>query len=167
MTRGFLGRLFIAVEPAALAALFAFFAVLLLRKPEHADYRWIAAIVAVGAITFIIYAIVLMIAPARALLETWKPIFIVDGYLRTRGRDDFSTEGSNGYVAVLDPTHRVVCEWSTVGQGDLPFDEHPAYLEFSEYGGVHSIDGRPTGVLPEKFPPLGIGGNRPPRLPKM
>jgi hypothetical protein len=39
----------------------------------------------------------------------------------------------------------------------------PAMLEFSEYGGIHAIDGRQTGVLPDDFPVLGIGSNRPPR----
>jgi len=157
--RGFFGRLIIAVEPGAIAILFSIVAVLLMRNPEHLP---IAGIVGIGAICFSLYAIFLMIEPFRALRETRKPIFVVDGYLRTRGRDDLSAQGTNGYVAVLLDDRRVACEWPTTGHADLPYAIQPAYLEFSEYGGVHSVDGRETGVVPQPFPAFGIGANRPP-----
>jgi hypothetical protein len=163
VTRGFLGRLVVAVEPALLALLFAAFAMLLAHGNNRDHRLFLAPLFALGAAAFTVYAIAIMVRPIRALLETSKPIFVVDGFLRTRGRDDFSETGSNGYVAVLLPDHRVACEWPTVGEGDLPMAMHPAYVEFSEYGGVHVIDGRSTGVLPDNFPAFGIGGNRPPR----
>lgn len=163
--RGMLGRATIAVEPAALAVLFAFFAVALVRsvnKEGVHEHSIFGLVFAIGAATFALYAIVLMIEPIRAMRETLKPIFIVDGYLRMRGRDDFSERGCNGYVAVLLEDKRVACEWPTKGEGDLPSVLRPALLEFSEYGGIHAVDGQPTGVLPNDFPVLGVGGNRPP-----
>jgi hypothetical protein len=33
----------------------------------------------------------------------------------------------------------------------------PAVVEFTRYGGIHRIDGRSTGLLPETFPTMGIG----------
>mgnify|MGYP001351686668 CR=1 FL=1 len=162
VARGLFGRLALAAEPAALAVLFAAFAVLLALGHNKFHRDLLSPIFALGAATFAIYTIAIMIRPIKALLETRQPIFIVDGYVRTRGRDDFSEYGSNGYVAVLLSDRRVAGEWPIVGQGDMPASVHPAYLEFSEFGGIHAIDGRPTGVLPLDFPALGIGGNRPP-----
>jgi hypothetical protein len=164
--RGMLGRLTIAVEPALIAVLFAWFGYWIAThgRSDATHNDWIFSIIFLpGAAAFAIYAVVLMIQPVRALRETFEPIFVVDGYLRTRGRDDFSAHGSNGYVAVLTEERRVACEWVTRGEGDLPFAVRPAMLEFSEYGGIHAIDGRQTGVLPDDFPVLGIGSNRPPR----
>jgi hypothetical protein len=164
--RGMLGRLTIAVEPALIAVLFAWFGYWIAThgRSDATHNDWIFSIIFLpGAAAFAIYAVVLMIQPVRALRETFEPIFVVDGYLRTRGRDDFSAHGSNGYIAVLTEQRRVACEWVTCGEGDLPFAVRPAMLEFSEYGGIHAIDGRQTGVLPDDFPVLGIGSNRPPR----
>jgi len=162
VTRGMLGRLIIAVEPAAIAVLFAAFAIALALGPNRFHRDLLSPIFALGAVAFVIYAVAIMVRPVKALLQTRQPIFIVDGYVRTRGRDDFSDYGCNGYVAVLLSDERVACEWPTAGQGDLPMATHPAYLEFSEFGGIHAIDGRPTGVLPGDFPAFGVGGNRPP-----
>jgi hypothetical protein len=165
--RGLFGRLAIAVEPAIIALLFAAFTEGMLRlardgNPDHAGLQLMAPIFGLGALTFAIYAICMMRAPIRALRETYQPIFVVDGYLRTRGRDDFSERGFNGYIAVLLEDRRVACEWPTVGAGDLCAAESPALLEFSEHGGIHSIDGRATGVLPADFRNIGIRTNRPP-----
>lgn len=165
IARGLTGRFAIAVEPAVLALLFGFFTQGLIRRasggnPDHAGLVLLAPIFALGAAAFAVYAVVLLLKPIRALRETYQPIFVVDGYLRTRGRDDFSPRGFNGYVAVLLENRQIACEWPTVGQGDLPSSEASAMLEFSEYGGVHSIDGRRTGVLPEKFPNIGVGATR-------
>jgi len=33
----------------------------------------------------------------------------------------------------------------------------PAHVEFSEYGGIHKVDGKSTGVLPDEIPTLAIG----------
>lgn len=164
--RGMFGRLTIAVEPAIIAVLFAAIgSYLALHGRSDATHNdWIFSIVFLpGAAAFAIYAVVLMLEPIRALRETSQPIFIVDGYLRTRGCDDFSTAGTNGFVAVLTDDRRVACEWPTIGEGTLRYEVSPAQIEFSEYGGIHAIDGRPTGVLPENFPPLGVGANQKPR----
>jgi hypothetical protein len=158
--RGLFGRLAIAVEPAIISLIFACFGVWLAfhgrRDAAHDD--WVFSIVFLpGAAAFALYAVVLMIEPIRAIRQTAQPIFIVDGYVRTRGRDDFSEAGSNGFVAVLTHDRRVACEWSTRGQGDLLFAVRSAQVEFSEYGGILTIDGVPTGILPADFPPLGVG----------
>ena len=165
--RGMFGRLTIAVEPAAIAVLFAWFGYWIAAhgRADATHDDWIFSLIFLpGAAAFAIYAVVLMAAPIRALRETHEPIFIVDGYLRTRGRDDFSLTGFNGYVAVLTEARQVACEWPTRGEGDLPSAMQPALLEFSEFGGIHAIDGKNTGVLPADFPVLGVGANtKPPR----
>ena len=158
-----LGRFLIAIEPAVIAVVFGWFGYWLgthgRSDATHDD--WIFAIIFLpGALAFAVYAVVLMAGPFRALRETYEPIFVVDGYLRTRGRDDFSLAGSNGYVAVLTEGKHVACEWATRGEGDMPFAVAPAMLEFSEYGGIHAIDGKATGVLPDDFPALGVGLNQ-------
>ena len=164
--RGMFGRLTIAVEPAIIALLFGWFGywIAIHGRSDATHNDWIFSIIFLpGAAVFAIYAVVLMLAPIRALRESYQPIFVVDGYLRTRGRDDFSTAGTNGYVAVLTDQRRIACEWPTHGEGNLPFSVQPAMLEFSEYGGIHAVDGSSTGALPDDFPALGIGANRPPK----
>lgn len=161
--RGLFGRLTIAVEPAIIAVLFAWFGYWIAThgRSDATHNDWIFSIIFwPGAAAFAVYALLLMAAPIRALRETYEPIFVVDGYLRTRGRDDFSASGTNGYVAVLTEERRVACEWSTHGRGELHFALEPAMLEFSEYGGIHAIDGKKTGVLPDDFPVLGVGANK-------
>lgn len=167
VVRGFFGRLAIAIEPAIIAVLFGILTVALLRMAadgteEHAGLQLLAPIFGLGAIAFALYAVFLLRVPLRALRETYEPIFVVDGYIRTRGRDDFSSRGHNGYIAVLLDDGRVAAEWPTMGDGDLTMGETPALLEFSEYGGIHRIDGQPTGVLPSSFRNIGIGTNKPP-----
>ena len=161
--RGLLGRFAIAVEPAAIGVIFGWFAYWIAAhgRNDATHNDWIFSLIFLpGAAAFAAYAVFLMSAPFRALRETWKPVFIVDGYLRTRRPDDLSERGSNGYVAVLTHEYRVACEWPTVGRGELPNDVRPAMLEFSEFGGIHAIDGRRTGILPEDFPVLGVGANQ-------
>jgi hypothetical protein len=77
--------------------------------------------------------------------------------VRYRPPDADSPVDSNGYVAVLTDDGSIACEWATLGEIPLPAHTSPALCEFSEYGGVHSVDGRPTGVLPDTIPKLGIG----------
>jgi hypothetical protein len=165
--RGLLGRVAIAVEPAIIALLFAFLTVGLWRmagdgSAQHAGLQLLAPIFGLGAVAFTLYAIFLLRTPLRALLETYQPIFIVDGFLRTRARDDLSPRGFNGYIAALTEDGRVACEWPTIGDKDLAFVQTPALLEFSEYGGIHRIDGVPTGVLPDTMRNIGVGSNKPP-----
>ncbi|MDQ6766670.1 MAG: hypothetical protein M3Z41_02575 [Candidatus Eremiobacteraeota bacterium] len=168
VARGLFGRMAIAVEPAIISLLFGIFTVGLLRlagdgNEDHAGLQLLAPIFGLGAAAFAIYALLLLRAPLRALRETYQPIFVVDGYIRTRGRDDLSERGSNGYVAVLLDDLRLAYEWPAVGEGDLPLRTDAALLEFSEHGGIHSIDGRSTGVLPVGFCNIGVRSNRPPQ----
>jgi len=82
---------------------------------------------------------------------------VVDGYIRYRRRDERSAEDTNGYVAVLTEDKSIACEWPTLGEIELTDQIRPALCEFSEYGGVHHIDGRSTGVLPAKVATFGVG----------
>ena len=59
--------------------------------------------------------------------------------------------------AVLTEDRRVACEWPALGQIELPNLVRPALCEFSEYGGVHAVDGHLTGVLPARIPTFGVG----------
>jgi hypothetical protein len=166
---GFLGRLSIAIEPILCGIVFAVIALGLFFAPRLSGLRpdghhWvsgdivvIAPVFALGFLACVFWALAVMFAPVRALLHTIRPIYKVDGYIRFRCRDASSEEGSNGYVAVLIEDGTVACEWPTLGEVELPNDTRAAMCEFTEYGGVHRIDGRPTGVLPERIPWLGVG----------
>jgi len=154
---GFAGRLAIAVEPLLCSTVFLALTLALVFN-KNREIIILAPIFALGVVAFAIYAVAVMFAPVRALIHTFRPIFIVDGYIRYRGRDARSDDWSNGYLAVLTDDGSVACEWPTLGEGDVPDHRRPALCEFSEYGGVHRIDGMPTGVLPERIAPLGVGG---------
>jgi hypothetical protein len=153
--RGFLGRLTIAVEPFAVALFFAMLPIgLVLRRQEVA--LLLAPIFGVASVAFLIYAIVLIAPSARALIETFKPIYTVDGYIRYR----ISKDGElTYYVAALDADDTVLGEWPLGewprGMGDR--QSWPVLVEFSPYGGIHKIDGRSTGVLPTEIAPFGVG----------
>ncbi|HKW45484.1 MAG TPA: hypothetical protein VJN22_07490 [Candidatus Eremiobacteraceae bacterium] len=169
VVRGVAGRAVTALEPAAIGCLLLWVAIVLaLRvtvdqgRPIHPDLP-VAVIFAPVALGFFIYAGWLISEPLRALRQTYEPIFILDGYVRTRGRDDFSERGSCGYVAAITPDLRVAGEWPARGPEEYRHVQRPALLEFTEYGGLHAIDGRATGILPADFPAFGVGGNRPPR----
>jgi hypothetical protein len=162
---GFLGRLSIAVEPILCGAFFAAIALGIFAAPRISP-RWvspdivvIAPVFALGFVACLVWALAVMVAPVRALFHTRRPIYIVDGYIRFRRRDTDSEDGTNGYVAVLTEDGTVACEWPTLGEVELPDHTRPALCEFSEYGGVHRIDGRLTGVLPARIPALGVGMN--------
>ena len=164
--RGAAGRFIVACEPAVIALLFGAFTIGLAHlsgAKDHQGYVYLAWIFGLGAASFALYAIGLLVTPIRTLLETRQPIFIVDGYVRTRGPDDRSVAGSSGYIAAILDDGRVACEWTAIGDDMLADQTYPAYVEFSEFGGIHAVDGASTGVLPEDFPPLGIGGAHPPR----
>jgi hypothetical protein len=159
---GFYGRLMIAVEPAVCAALFALLTGGLIRanRPD-APAIVLAPIFGLGVVAFVIYAIVLMVGPTRALVETFGPIFVVDGYVRYRRPDLHSDPCSNGYVAVLNEEQQMLCEWETTGKREPRERTEPALVQFARYGGIISIDGRRTALLPENFPALGIGAEPP------
>ncbi|GAC1546939.1 MAG: hypothetical protein NVS2B17_30710 [Candidatus Velthaea sp.] len=154
---GFLGRLTIAIEPVICASVFLALTLGMVFN-KNKEIIILAPIFALGVIAFAAYAFIVMCAPVRALLHTLGPIYIVDGYVRYRGRDAHSEDECNGYIAVLTEDKRVACEWPTLGFVELAPHVRAAMSEFSEYGGVHKIDGRPTGVLPERIASLGVGG---------
>jgi len=154
--RGFLGRLTIAVEPFAVAAFFALLPIgLLLRQQEIA--LLLAPIFAFAALTFLAYAIALIIPSAHAVLETFSPIYTVDGYIRYRTSSHQAQP--QYYVAVLGADRETLGEWPlrewprSIGKREL----WPVLVEFSRYGGIHKIDGRPTGVLPTEIAAFGVG----------
>ena len=153
--RGFFGRLTIAIEPMIVAIFFALLPIgLLLRRQEIA--LMLAPIFALAAIAFCAYAIALMLPSARAVLETFSSIYTVDGYIRYRAVE---TNPPEYYVAVLNAERETLGEWplrewpQSIGDQVL----WPALVEFSRYGGIHKIDGRPTGVLPTEIAPFGVG----------
>jgi len=159
---GFFGRLSIAIEPVLCGIVFAAITAGVFLAPRFSnrvmpDIIIIAPVFALGVLGCMAWALGVMLAPSRALLHTVRPIYIVDGYLRYRARDADSADNTNGYVAVLTEDRSIACEWPTLGAGDLPNRIRPALCEFSEYGGVHTIDGRPTGVVPLHMPALGVG----------
>ena len=153
--RGFLGRLLIAIEPLAVAIFFAILPIGMLLRHQEATLL-LTPIFAFASLGFLIYAIALMTPSTRALIETFGPIYTVDGYVRY-----FSTTTPHlqHYVAVLTSERRKLGEW--------PLRERPGFtgvreiwpvlVEFSPYGGIHKIDGRPTGVLPAEIAPFGVG----------
>lgn len=155
--QGFLGRLMLAVEPAICGAVFLALTLGMIFSKTNGIIV-LAPIFALGVVAFGFYAFAVMLAPVRALLHTLGPIYIVDGYVRYRGRDDKSDEDSNGYIAVMTDDARIACEWPTLGDVELPELTRASLCEFSEYGGIHTIDGRSTGVLPGRIPSFGVGG---------
>lgn len=163
---GFLGRCCIAIEPVLCATMFLALTIgtLIVRTdPMHPDEHnmvILSPIFGLGTLAFMAYAFAVMLAPTRALLHSYRPIFIVDGYVRYRPPDDASPVDSNGYVAVLTEDGWVACEWPTLGHVPLPSLTSAALTEFTEYGGVHRIDGRSTGVLPETFARFGVSRYR-------
>jgi hypothetical protein len=151
--RGFWGRLSIAIEPLIVAMFFSLLPIaLVLRKQEAA--LLLAPIFGFGAVAFSAYAVVLMLPSTRALFETFGRIYSVDGYVRYRG-----DELGRYHAAVLDAERAVLGEWELSGRPralDVR-DTWPALVEYCSYAGILRIDGRSTGVLPERIPPLGIG----------
>lgn len=153
--RGFLGRLTIAIEPMIVAVFFAVLPVaLLLRRQEVA--LLMAPVFALVAVAFFVFAIVMIAPSAHAVMETFAPIYTVDGYVRYRATE---TSPPQYYVAVLDANRMPLGEWplrqwpASIGQRLM----WPVVVEFSEYGGIHKIDGRSTGVLPTEIAPFGVG----------
>jgi hypothetical protein len=165
---GLFGRVLIAIEPAlcflvfgALTAGLIFFPLPGARLNQHDSAVVLAPIFGLAALAFLAYAVVVLIGPVRALRHTFLPIYIVDGYVRYRKPDRHTEADSNGYIAVLDDARRAVAEWPSLGSATLPESLRPAMIEFSFYGGIHRIDGRSTGALPESIPAMGIGSNVP------
>jgi hypothetical protein len=168
---GLFGRLLIAIEPLICTLVFGALTVGLIFFPlpagasaqQHRDAAVVLSpIFGLAATAFLIYAVAVLVTPVRALLHTFSPSYIVDGYLRYRRPDRHTEADSNGYIAVLNEDRRAIAEWPSVGDYEAPDSLRPAMIEFSVFGGIHRIDGRSTGVLPESLPaPGGIGANLP------
>jgi hypothetical protein len=170
--RGLTGRMSIAIEPLLGLVFFTFLTWGIVYRSQHSpdhDIVKIAWIFAIGAIAFAGYFVAVMIAPLIAYAQTFKPIYIVDGYVRYREPDVRSEIDGTGYVATLFEDRSVACEWECFGDETLPNRTIPALVEFSFYAGIHKIDGRSTGLIPDfELPPLAIGiaprkGPAPPR----
>jgi len=159
--RGLTGRFAIAIEPLLGMIFFTFLTFGIVYRSQHTpdhDIIKISWIFAIGAIAFAGYLFAVLIAPLIAYAQTFKPIYIIDGYVRYREPDDDSEIDSTGYVATLFEDQAVACEWEFYGKKRLPNKTIPALVEFSVYAGIHKIDGRSTGLLPDyDIPPLAIG----------
>lgn len=158
--RGLSGRLAIAIEPLLGMLFFASLTwgiIWRARVAKPHDLWILAPIFGLMAFGFAIYLIALLVAPFIAYAQTFKPIYILDGYVRYRGPDDYSETTATGYVAVLFEDSELCCEWECFGRNLIPNATIPAHVEFSEYGGIHKIDGKSTGVLPDELPALAIG----------
>jgi hypothetical protein len=159
--RGLCGRLAIAIEPLLGMIFMTFLTFGIIYRAHHVaadrDLSKIAWIFALGAIVFAGYFIAVLVAPMVAYFQTFKPIYIVDGYLRYRGPDESSDVGGTGYVATLFEDESIACEWECFGRKNLPDQKIPALVEFSAYAGIHKIDGRSTGLVPDEIPVLAIG----------
>jgi len=159
--RGLTGRFGIAIEPllGVIFMLFLTFGIVYRSQhvPADRDLIKIAWIFGIGAIAFGGYFIAVLVAPVRAFMQTYKPIFVVDGYVRYREPDKISELDGTGYVATLFEDRTVACEWECFGNKHLPNRTIPALVEFSAYAGIHKIDGKSTGLLPDEVPLMAIG----------
>lgn len=159
--RGLTGRMAIAIEPLLGMLFFGglTYGIIWRARVARPHDLWILSpLFALMAVGFAVYFIGVMAAPFVAFMQTRKPIYIMDGYIRYRGPDDDSDLDAAGYVAVLFEDRELCCEWECFGKKRLPDLVLPAMTEFSEYGGIHKIDGRSTGVIPETdLPLLAIG----------
>ncbi len=159
--RGLTGRMSIAIEPLICGVFFALLTYGIIWRARVAkphDLWILSPVFGIIAVGFAIYFVAVLVAPVIAYLQTYKPIYQIDGYVRYRGPDDYSDVGSTGYVAVLFEDRATCGEWECYGMKRLPNVTLPAHVEFSEYGGIHKIDGKSTGVLPDDdLPILAIG----------
>jgi hypothetical protein len=158
VSRGFWGYFIIAIEPLFIAVLFSSLAItLLMRKQESAIF--VAPIFLCSSAAFLAYAIVLLLPAARALIESYGRVYNVDGYVRYRAHRRYHDEPPTYFAAVLDAEEHVLGEWPLRERPEALNVKPlwPALVEFTPYGGIHRIDGRSTGVLPDDFPALGIG----------
>ena len=155
--RGFFGRMTIGIEQLVLGLFFAMLPIgLLLRGQEIA--LLVAPIFGLGALAFIAYAVYLTTPCMKALFATFLPIYKINGYVRYRQERPRASAPVKYYVAVLDSDQKVMGEWRMDQWPDFAADRPlwPAVVEYSSYGGIHTIDGYPTGVLPAETSPLGV-----------
>jgi hypothetical protein len=167
--RGLTGRMAIAIEPLIGMAFMVFITLGIVWRAQHVPEDQtlikIAPIFALGFVLFLGYFVAVLVTPFTAYLQTFKPIYVLDGYVRYREPDEYSESDARGYVAALFPDESVACEWEWLGKKRLVNATIPSLIEFSTYAGIHRIDGKATGLLPdEEMPILAIGMNQ--RLPR-
>jgi hypothetical protein len=160
--RGLTGRFALAIEPLLGMLFMALLTWGIIYRAQHvasdATLIKIAWIFAIGAIAFAGYFIAVLVTPLIAYMQTFRPIYILDGYVRYREPDSNSRVDGCGYAAALFADRTLACEWEWLGKKPLPNATLPALVEFSIYAGIHKIDGKPTGLLPEgELPLLAIG----------
>jgi hypothetical protein len=160
--RGLTGRFALAIEPLIGMVFMGLLTWGIVYRAQHvpsdATLVKIAWIFAIGAIAFGGYFVAVLVAPFIAYLQTFRPIYILDGYVRYRQPDSRSRVDACGYAAALFADRTLACEWEWLGKKPLPNATLPALVEFSLYAGIHKIDGKPTGLLPdEELPLLAIG----------
>ncbi|MGB6522801.1 MAG: hypothetical protein WBE83_13635 [Candidatus Cybelea sp.] len=160
--RGLTGRFALAIEPLIGTVFMALLTWGIVYRAQHvasdATLIKIAWIFALGAIAFAGYFVAVLVAPLVAYLHTFQPIYILDGYVRYREPDAESRSDACGYAAALFADRALAGEWEWLGERRLPNATIPTLVEFSLYAGIHKIDGRATGVLPdEDLPLLAIG----------
>jgi hypothetical protein len=151
----------IAIEPLLGVLFMTFLTLGVVYRSRHVaaehDLIKISWIFAIGAIAFLGYFIAVLVAPFIAYMQTFKPIYKVDGFVRYRSPDERSSEEGHGYVATLFEDQTVACEWEYFGKRTLDDATIPAMIEFSVFAGIHKIDGLNTGLLPDELPLLAIG----------
>ncbi len=160
--RGLTGRFALAIEPLIGMLFMGLLTWGIVYRAQHvpsdATLIKIAWIFAIGAIAFAGYFVAVLVAPFVAYMQTFRPIYILDGYVRYREPDAQSRIDGCGYAAALFADRSLAYEWEWLGKKPLPNATLPALIEFSIYAGIHKIDGKPTGLLPEgDLPPLAIG----------
>jgi hypothetical protein len=160
--RGLTGRFALAVEPLIGMLFMALLTWGIVYRARHvasdATLIKVAWIFALGAFAFAGYFVAVLIAPIIAYVQTFRPIYIVDGYVRYREPDERSRIDACGYAAALFADRTPACEWEWLGKRRLPNVTIPAHVEFSVYAGIHKIDGKSTGLLPDdQLPLLAIG----------
>jgi hypothetical protein len=159
--RGLTGRFALAIEPLLGTIFMALLTWGIIYRAHHvpsdATLIKVAWIFALGAIVFAGYFVAVLVAPLVAYVQTFAPILIVDGYVRYREPDERSRPDACGYAAVLLADRAVAGEWEWLGSRRLFNATIPALVEYSRYG-IHKIDGKSTGLLPdEDLPLLAIG----------
>ncbi len=169
VARGFSGRVFIAIEPLICTIVFIVLTIAPFYLTSAADLaaqhagrvqftlaQVLAPIMAFGAVGFGIYTFALMVKPVRALWSTFAPIYIVDGYLEYKTA---SSKRGHRHTSVTILLHdgSTVQSWHATTLLAVNDGVYPAMVEFSRYGGILKIDGRPIGPPLFAIAPFGIG----------
>ena len=156
--RGLTGRFALAIEPLIGMLFMALLTWGIVYRARHvasdATLIKIAWIFALGAFAFAGYFVAVLLAPIVAYVQTFRPIYIVDGYVRYREPDERSRIDACGYAAALFADRTVACEWEWLRQAALTGRDDSRARRVFGYAGIHKIDGKPTGLLPDDQLPL-------------